>query len=171
MRVWGQVALVGVNSAVPTPPPLMAGEIGRGATCADCPGSRGPWSCHSFRVVLIHHPPLPARFRVTWLARCSGTGSYLSTPCAELVIHGQITSTCWLGARGHTAILDRRAPSASLAESTARTLGRYNLYRIEPAARSIGIVGRGLAEPGGRCRAGARMWWWQWNPHERCGGP
>ena len=42
------------------------------------------------------------------------------------------------------------APSASLGRRHRHEpLGRYNLYRIDPARRCVDLVGRGLAEPGG----------------------
>ncbi len=60
VRRMGPVALIGVNSAVPTPPLIASGRVGAGqlerlAKILTELGTAG-----NIRVVMIHHPPLPA---------------------------------------------------------------------------------------------------------------
>jgi len=152
VRVLGQVALVGVNSAVPTPPLMAWGRIGRDqlAALAETLASLG--GADLFRVVLIHHPPLPGQTsRARGLQDAAALEAVLARHGAELVIHGHnhINMLAWgTGPSGRFPVVG--APSASLGRRHRHEpLGRYNLYRIEPAERSIAVVGRGLAEPGG----------------------
>ncbi len=57
----GSVALIGVNSAVPTPP-AMAWGCGRRAAAARLPAcSTRARDAGLFRLVMIHHPPLPGQ--------------------------------------------------------------------------------------------------------------
>ena len=148
----GQVALVGVNSAVPTPPLMAWGRVGREQLAAPCGRSRCAGARRS--VPRRAHPPSAAAgpgLARTRPAGRGGTEAVLARHGAELVIHGHNHSTCWPGARG------RPGGSRSSARRPRRWAGgtgtsrwrRYNLYRIDPASRSIALVGRGLAEPDG----------------------
>ena len=152
VRVLGQVALVGVNSAMPTPPLMAWGRIGREQLAAVAQALAGLGRASLFRVVLIHHPPLPGQAsRARGLQDAAELEAALSRHGAELVIHGHnhINMLAWgTGPSGRFPIVG--APSASLGRRHRHEpLGRYNLYRIDPASRSIAIVGRGLAEPDG----------------------
>jgi 3',5'-cyclic AMP phosphodiesterase CpdA len=152
VRVLGEVALVGVNSAVPTPPLMAWGRVGRQqlAALADALDALG--RADLFRVVLIHHPPLPGQSsRARGLLNAAALKDVLTRHGAELVIHGHnhLNMLAWgTGPSGRFPVVG--APSASLGRKHRHEpLGRYNLYRIDPASRSIAIVGRGLAEPDG----------------------
>jgi 3',5'-cyclic AMP phosphodiesterase CpdA len=153
VRVLGKVALVAVNSARPTPPAMAWGRVGRGqrarlsAVLARL-GAEG-----LFRVVLIHHPPLPGQAGFArGLRDAPALQGVLEASGAELVIHGHNHRN--MLAWGHCArgrILVVGAPSASLDRRHGREpLARYNLYRIEDGPpRTVEMTGRGLAEPGG----------------------
>lgn len=153
VRVLGKVALVAVNSARPTPPAMAWGRVGRGqrarlSTVLARLGAEG-----LFRVVLIHHPPLPGQAGFArGLRDAPALQGVLEASGAELVIHGHNHRN--MLAWGHCArgrILVVGAPSASLDRRHGREpLARYNLYRIEDGApRTVEMTGRGLAEPGG----------------------
>jgi 3',5'-cyclic AMP phosphodiesterase CpdA len=152
VRVLERVALVGVNSAVPTPPLMAWGRVGRQqlAALADALDALG--RADLFRVVLIHHPPLPGQSsRARGLQDAAALQAVLARHGAELVIHGHnhINMLAWgTGPSGRFPIVG--APSASLGRKHRHEpLGRYNLLRIDPARRRVDLVGRGLAEPGG----------------------
>ena len=152
VRVLGHVALVGVNSAVPTPPLMAWGRIGRDQLAAVDETLAALGAAQLFRVVLIHHPPLPGQAsRARGLLDAAALEAVLSNRGAELVIHGHnhINMLAWgTGPSGRFPIVG--APSASLgARHRHEPLGRYNLYRIDSSERSIAVIGRGLAEPGG----------------------
>lgn len=135
VRQAGPMALVGVNSAVPTPPFVAAGEVGgpqRKALAAilDRLGAAGV-----FRTVLIHHPPLPGQAPARrGLADAPALERVLETHGAELVLHGH----------NHRDMLEWRAwragrfPVVGIASGSAakphreEQPARYNLIRLEP---------------------------------------
>jgi len=128
------------------------GRIGRDQLAAVDETLAALGAAQLFRVVLIHHPPLPGQAsRARGLLDAAALEAVLSNRGAELVIHGHnhINMLAWgTGPSGRFPIVG--APSASLgARHRHEPLGRYNLYRIDSAERSIAVIGRGLAEPGG----------------------
>jgi 3',5'-cyclic AMP phosphodiesterase CpdA len=105
-----------------------------------------------FRLLLIHHPPLPDQASpARGLTDAPALKATLTRHGAELVIHGHNhrNMLAWLrSASGMFPIVG--APSASLGRGHKHErLARYNLYRIGAAGRGIELIGRGLAEPGG----------------------
>lgn len=152
VRRLGSLALIGVNSAVQTPPFVASGRVGheqlaRLAAILDRLGADG-----IFRLVLVHHPPLPGlakRYRD--LEDAAALEAVLARHGAELVVHGHNhTSTlAWCETAGRKVPVVG-APSASLGRSHKREpLARYNLYRIVGPPWTIDLVGRGLQEVGG----------------------
>jgi 3',5'-cyclic AMP phosphodiesterase CpdA len=152
VRVLGRVALIGLNSAVPTPPLVASGRLGneqleRLAHLLERLAAAG-----LFRIVLIHHPPLSgqaSRFRALEdAARLEGV---LARQGAELVIHGHnhLNMLAWHpSSAGPVPVVG--APSAAQARPyKEEPLARYNLYRIEGPPWRIELFGRGLGEPGG----------------------
>jgi 3',5'-cyclic AMP phosphodiesterase CpdA len=164
VRVIGNVALIGVDSAVPTPPMVAWGRIGarqlaRLADILERLRGRG-----LFRLVLIHHPPLPGQADASrGLRDAAALEAVLRQGGAELAIHGHnhCNMLAWLactsvaeGPTGRIAVVG--APSASLGRAHRReALARYNLFRIarNPAGAAepweAELVGRGLAQPDG----------------------
>jgi 3',5'-cyclic AMP phosphodiesterase CpdA len=152
VRVAGRVALVGVNSALATPPAMAWGRVGsdqlaRLAAAFDRLAAAG-----LFRLVLIHHPPLPAQAsRPRGLRDAHALKAILQRHGAELVVHGHNhrNMLAWLQ-HGSGVCPVVGAPSASFGRRHRREpLARYNLYRIDAASRAIELVGRGLGQPGG----------------------
>ena len=58
LRVRGEIALIGLNSGVPTAPLMASGRLGRSATRCAGPDAGGDGRRGLARVILIHHPPL-----------------------------------------------------------------------------------------------------------------
>jgi 3',5'-cyclic AMP phosphodiesterase CpdA len=153
VRRLGRVALIGLNSALPTPLFHAYGRLGndqleRLSTVLARLGAE-----HLVRVVLIHHPPLvgQAKHRAA-LQDAAALTEVLRRQGAELVLHGHNHRAMIAFTPGPTrAIPVVGVPSASLGlAGEGQTLARYNLYRIpaEPAA-PIEMVERGLAVTAG----------------------
>lgn len=132
VRERGEVALVGVSTAVPMPIRSAAGRIGAGQIGALGQrlgelGRRG-----LFRVVLIHHPPIAdgisARKR---LLDAEALAAVVAEHGAELVLHGH-THRSGLARmktpKGHAPVIG--VPSASARAHKGKGHARYHLYRV-----------------------------------------
>jgi 3',5'-cyclic AMP phosphodiesterase CpdA len=150
LRVRGPVALIGVSTAVPTPPFMATGRLGAPqiARMAALLGA----TQSQFRVVLIHHPPYAApRSRLKRLVDAAGFREAVAAAGAELVIHGHdhLRSLAWIdGPRGRVPVIG--VPSASAACGTDHDAAGYNVYRI---AGHLGdwtceVIRRGLGADG-----------------------
>lgn len=133
VRLRRNVALVGVSSAVPQPLNRASGILGplqREAlsTILNDLRERG-----YFRVLMIHHPPLPGLAKPSKaLIDAANLRDILEAQGPELVLHGHnhehmlntLTSRF-----GNTHVLG--VPSASLIRSEHHPLAGWNLYRIQ----------------------------------------
>jgi 3',5'-cyclic AMP phosphodiesterase CpdA len=158
VRRIGSIALIGLNSAVETPPFIAAGQLGadqrgRLAAILDETAAKG-----LVRVVMIHHPPLPGQtVRSHGLNDAAALRDVLAAHGAELVIHGHLHRAvhATLG-RSQGAIPIIGVPSAALARAHKdETLARYHL--IEVHADRFVISGRGLVAEHGAIVACSRM--------------
>lgn len=162
MRRRGAVALIGVNSAKPTPPFVAAGrvanyELERLETMLRQVGTEG-----LFRCVMIHHPPLPGQVPARRaLKNADALADVFSRAGVELVLHGHNhTDTIVWGnsAYGRYPVVGIASASAGLAHHR-EGLGRYNLIRVRrewgvaddagSGPWQIEVTGRGFADPGG----------------------
>jgi 3',5'-cyclic AMP phosphodiesterase CpdA len=155
VRRRGPLALIGLSTAVPSPPFMATGRLGGaqlarlGAALDSCAGL--------FRVVLIHHPPLskPSR-RFKRLLDGIELRLALARHGAELVIHGHDHERARIelagpgGPGGPRRIPVVGVPSASEAPPGRHDPAGYNLYRIEgtSGAWRCEMVSRGLARDG-----------------------
>jgi 3',5'-cyclic AMP phosphodiesterase CpdA len=142
VRTRGPVALIGLNSAVPTPPFVAAGRLGREqltrfADCLEEQGAKG-----MVRVVMIHHPPLPGQCPPRRaLADAAAMADVLDRCGAELVLHGH-NHKDMLAWRTHS---EGGVPVLGVASaSSARVhkgepLGRYHLLRIRREGNRVRI--------------------------------
>ena len=152
VRILGRAALVGLNSAVPTPPLVASGRLGkeqleRLSGVLERLGRAG-----LFRLVLIHHPPLTGQARqFRALEDAAELQAVLRRQGAELVIHGHNhhSMLAWCAsATGQIPVVG--APSAAPAYAyKGEPLARYNLYLVEGPPWRVELVGRGLKEAGG----------------------
>ncbi len=154
VRRIGDVALIGLNSAVPTPPFVAAGRLGREqidalASILDRLGKES-----LIRVVLIHHPPLPGQAPPRRaLADAALLEETLVRAGAELVLHGHnhrdmLAWRQWT--RSHIPVVGVASGSAGRPHK-AEPVARYNLFRLsrKPGGVEIEWRVRGLAETGG----------------------
>lgn len=135
VRVRGDVALVGVSSALPTPPLLASGRVGdaqlqRLEARLNELGARG--LC---RVLMIHHPPAAgAVSRRKALADAAGLRAVIARAGAELVIHGHARDARLDALHGPAGVLPCLGlPSASAVPSARDAGARWQLLSIERA--------------------------------------
>jgi len=146
VRRFGDVGIVALSSAIPTMPFVAAGRIGKAqrsylANALDTLGREG-----LFRVVLIHHPPLPGQ--AGWrrgLRDAKKLSEVLQKHGAELVLHGHnhAQTVRELETVSGPAIVVG-VPSASEAVKGHAPAARYNEYNIERAGNGwrVEMVGR-----------------------------
>lgn len=153
VRRIGPAAIIGLNSAVPTPVFVAAGEVGTQQLTAlgpilDAAGREG-----LVRVVLIHHPPLPGQAPPRrGLKDAPELERVLSRHGTELVLHGHNhqDSLAWrTWSNGHVPVVGVASGSAARVHKDEPP-ARYNLIRIARDGRNVAIecVTRGLADDG-----------------------
>src|SRR5712671_1028942 len=131
LRRRGPLALISVSSAVPTPPLMATGRLGR--TQLDrLEGLLARLSAEqAFRVLLIHHP-LRSDSRVKRLTDSSKLLALLKQHGVELILHGHdhVHSTIWIDGP-KSAIPAIGVPSASAVAHGRYPGAAYNLFSIE----------------------------------------
>lgn len=151
LRRRGPLAIVGLSSAVPTPPFMATGEL-------------GPEQCEAlsevlltlqrenlFRVLLIHHPPeSKPNHRFKRLVDAESFRAVLKKRGADLVLHGHdhVHSVIMLeGPRGPIPAVG--VPSASCFGGEADPAA-YNLYFVARAEKGFRVeaVSRGFRRSG-----------------------
>ena len=164
-RIDDTIALVGLNSAVPTPPGIASGEVGPDQI-RDCHrvlkelGRMG-----MFRLVMIHHPPLVSQVRP---GRDLKDAPHLERAIldagAELVIHGHNHRDMVSWHRNKDGLM----PVVGIASASIgrvhrfEPLARYNIYRLHAPKPGHGwqieLIGRGIREPEGPVVQVERCW-------------
>ena len=131
LRRRGPVALIGVSSAVPTPPLMATGWLGH-AQLEVLEKMLAELSREgAFRVLLVHHP-LHSDARVKRLTDSHKLLALLSRYGVELILHGHdhIHSTMWFdGPNGKIPAIG--VPSASALPRKHYPAAAYNLFSIE----------------------------------------
>ena len=134
VRVFGQLAIIGVSTAHATAPFCASGTVGPPQLSRLERILRTLANTSLCRVVLIHHPPLDlpvsARRR---LMDAAAFRAVLADAGAELVLHGHIHRTVKAsipGPHGPIPVVGVRASSAVGRRPHRRS--HYHLYRIEP---------------------------------------
>ena len=148
VRRRGDVAIIGLSSAIPTMPLIAAGRL----------GAKQRQRLHKllvqlgeeklFRVVLIHHPPMSlAGNWVRGLRDAQEVRRIFRQAGAELILHGHDHThkiRSMKGPDGKIPVVG--IPSASVVSHPHKPLARYNLYRIERRGEGwqCEMLGRGL---------------------------
>jgi 3',5'-cyclic AMP phosphodiesterase CpdA len=148
VRRFGDIALVALSTAIPTMPFIASGHLGSTQRAGLALGLERLREEKLFRVVLIHHPPVPGL--LPWqrnLRDARKVADIVSQHGAELVLHGHTheSSLHYLDTvDGRAAIVG--VPSASEAVEGSVPAARYNLYNIARAgdAWTCEMVGRAV---------------------------
>jgi len=133
-RIGASAALIGVSSARPTAPLLATGVVGD-AQRARLEKQLGELAAEGrTRVVLMHHPPLPAgQSRRRQLDDAEAMRALLARAGAELVLHGHTHESHLDEVAGpHGPIPVIGVPSSSSIGHRPARRARYHLYRVEP---------------------------------------
>lgn len=131
LRRRGQLALISVSSAVPTPPLMATGRLGRTQLRELERILAGLSAEQVFRVLLIHHP-LRSDSRAKRLTDSSELLALLKQHGVELILHGHdhVHSTVWIeGPKGTIPAVG--VPSASAVAHGRYPAAAYNLFSIE----------------------------------------
>ncbi|MCF6198568.1 MAG: metallophosphoesterase [Hyphomicrobiaceae bacterium] len=148
VRRRGDVAIIGLSSAIPTMPLVAAGRLGANQRkkLLDILLALGEEKL--FRVVLIHHPPMSlAGNWVRGLRDAQELRRVFLQAGAELILHGHDHThkiRAMKGPAGRIPVVG--IPSASVSNHPHKPLARYNLYHIErrPEGWNCQMTGRGL---------------------------
>ena len=131
LRRRGPLALIGMCSAVPTPPLMATGTLGPAQLDALDRQLAQLSTENAFRVLLVHHP-LHSTSRMKRLTDSAGLRAVLKARGADLVLHGHdhIHSTMWVEGTDKQ-IPAIGVPSASALAHKHYPAAAYNLFRIE----------------------------------------
>jgi 3',5'-cyclic AMP phosphodiesterase CpdA len=138
LRIRDQIALIGLCSARPTPPFLATGSLGQKQLSALATLLERTGKKDLFRVILIHHPPVPGV--VHWRKRLTDSNMFadvLARHGAELVLHGHahIAALSELQTpAGNIPVVG--VPSASELSPWSGNCAKYNIYRIKRIDRN-----------------------------------
>jgi 3',5'-cyclic AMP phosphodiesterase CpdA len=130
LRRRGPLALIGVSSAVPTPPLMATGWLGRAQLEALEHILTQLSTEQRFRVLLIHHP-LRSASRAKRLTDSGPLQALLKQHGVELILHGHdhVHSTMWFdGPDGPIPAIG--VPSASALAHGRYPAAAYNLFSI-----------------------------------------
>lgn len=131
VRRRGPTALISLSSAVPTPPLMATGTLGRHQLEALQNVLEQLAAEDVFRVLLVHHP-LKSDARQKRLTDSAALLALLKRRGVELILHGHdhIHSTMWFeGPGGHIPAIG--VPSASALAHGRYPAAAYNLFAIE----------------------------------------
>jgi 3',5'-cyclic AMP phosphodiesterase CpdA len=130
LRRRGPLALISLSSAVPTPPLMATGSLGRSQLEALERLLAQLAAEQAFRVLLVHHP-LRSNARAKRLTDASELLALLKRHGVELVLHGHdhVHSTIWIeGPKGPIPAIG--VPSASALAHRRYPAAAYNLFSI-----------------------------------------
>jgi 3',5'-cyclic AMP phosphodiesterase CpdA len=131
VRRRGPVALISLSTAVPTPPLMATGTLGRDQLAALAGVLERLAAEDVFRVLLVHHP-LRSKSRHKRLTDSADLLALLGRYGVELILHGHdhVHSTMWFdGANGKIPAIG--VPSASALAHGRYPAAAYNLFSID----------------------------------------
>jgi 3',5'-cyclic AMP phosphodiesterase CpdA len=131
VRRRGPLAIIGVSTATPTPVGSASGRIGARQLALVEEQLELLDRRDHFRVVLIHHPPVPHGGGRRELQDAEAFQRVIARRGAELVLHGHAHRSLMThlpGPDGRVAVIG--VPSASARAHGKKDHSRYHLYRI-----------------------------------------
>jgi 3',5'-cyclic AMP phosphodiesterase CpdA len=136
VRLRGPVSVIGLSSAVPRPPFVSAGYVGRAQIAALRSVLDDPQVNSRTPVVLVHHDPLEPRFRLEQLRRglidASSVRAAVSTLGRGMILSGHLHIRRYSRLTTETGGIDVVCASgASLEHPDSRIRAGFNLYTIE----------------------------------------
>ncbi len=153
VKLRGPVAIIALSSAVPRPPFVSAGHLGREQLVALARLLEHPEVQRRTPVVLVHHPPVDTRPRLLrlrdGLIDAAALRDVLHGLAGGLVLYGHthMRVHCHLTtARGTLEVVS--ASGAALDHRADDVRAGYNRYQIEDDGR-IATVGSWVIDPGG----------------------
>lgn len=152
LRRRGPLALIGLNSGVPTAPFLATGKLGARQLAALATMLDTLKAENLFRVVLIHHPPVSHAGRHKRLLDADLFRRAIAAHGAELILHGHdhIDMLNWLDGPGGARVPAVGVPSASAKPGLDHDNAAYHLYRIDgaPGHWTCEVLSRGMTMGG-----------------------
>lgn len=152
VRVRGAVALIGVCSAISTPPGSAAGRVGADQRERLLAALTDLGRAGLFRAVLIHHPPADGLVKKRKrLLDAAEVRAVIQAAGAELILHGHGHEPAVSSLPGPTEPIPcLGAPSASAAAGGRHAAARWRRIEIEdPGGEAkVTIAERGLGEDG-----------------------
>lgn len=137
VRRQGDVAVIGLSTAAPTPPGWASGRLGEGQLARLDTVLAELGDAGAFRIVLLHHPPIegdnPVRKRLT---DAEALQRVVARRGAELFLHGhdhRCSIRMMAGPAGGVPAVG--VPSASAVIEKRRPVGQYHLFQIARAPR------------------------------------
>jgi 3',5'-cyclic AMP phosphodiesterase CpdA len=130
LRRRGPLALIGLSSAVPTPPLMATGTLGSTQLEALDRLLARLSAQDAFRVLLVHHP-LQSDSRIKRLTDSAALIDLVKRRGVELILHGHdhVHSTIWIdGPTGRIPVVG--VPSASAVAHGRYPAAAYNLFVI-----------------------------------------
>jgi len=131
LRRRGDVAIIGLSTAIPTAPLLATGRLGKPQLAEFARILRETKAEGCFRTVLIHHPPVGRHSPHEVLTDAAAFREVVAREGAELVLHGHKHKAMLhhiAGPDGNVNVVG--VPSASNPGGHSERGGAYNLYRI-----------------------------------------
>lgn len=152
VRKRGPLALIGLSTAIATPPFMATGRLGKAQSDALGPLLDELKTEGLFRVILIHHPPVSKAESHKRLLDAWALLETIAAHGAELLLHGHdhLHMLNWLDGPAGTRVPAVGVPSASAAPGMAHDPAAYNLYAIDgaPGAWRCELVSRGIGDDG-----------------------
>lgn len=151
VKLRGPAAIIGLTSAVPRPPFVSAGHVGKAQLAALEQVLRDPEVSRRTPVVLIHHSPFDSRFRLeqlrSGLVDAGALRAALQPITRGLVLYGHIH----VRQRGRLATASGSldvvsATAAALDHADDRIRAGFNLYELDDDGRIGSIETRVLDE-------------------------
>ena len=144
VKLRGPAAIVGLSSAVPRPPFVSAGHLGRRQLGALARVLAHPEVACRTPVVLVHHGPMDSRFRLeqlrSGLTDARALRDALQSVGRGLLLFGHVhvrKRTRLPTATGNLEIVS--AGAAAVDHSSDAVRAGYNLYELDPEGRIVSV--------------------------------